>query len=275
MALNVSVPQPSIATHVPGLNEHFAQPGWLPDAAETYQCSRNSESNNWTLLMVLVVSGRDSTGRLSRYDELVRLLATDTPDRPNASEYENTNNGGWTALMFAARYAGTHSTEETLRLLLAHPKASQVARQTNAKGSNALSLAVRHHRLDHVPVDELRESSDTAAMMLLDHESYSPDLFHPTSIYGGNLLVEASRGACRAFESGQGFSKTYARIFEGLPNNFDLGKLARFIPGNRMMIDFLRSQVAALQTRVDERATLRDALKEGISLPGSTVLLYL
>jgi hypothetical protein len=251
---------------VPGLDARFGEIGWWPDPTETYTCSRRTSAHGYTPLMVLVVSGRDANGRLRRHDEFVRLLS-------NKSEYAATNSCGWTALMLAARYAGTHSTEETLRLLLAHPTAPQVALQYNSSCSSALSLALLHHRPDHLPTDEFHTSSDTAALMLLDHES-APALNDTCDIDGKGLLDAVSCGAIHAWHSHHSISRAYVRLYTERSTQ-EMAKEPAGTIYQGYAISCLQARVAELEQRLEERATLTNALKAGLSLPGSTVLLYL
>jgi hypothetical protein len=287
LSLAMADAAPWVATNMAGLNPHFEEIGWWPDPTATYKCSHHSKGNNFTRLMVLVVSGRDATGRLRRYDELVALLATDTPAQPDASRYSASNSAHWTALMLAARYAGTHSTEETLCLLLAHPAAPRVALLRNSLGSSALSLAVRHHRLDGLNPHDDRftgrlTSSDTAALMLLDHTS-APALLHRREKARCSILMEDAVNAmwlnyCADDRVRGKLSRTYERIYiaateqelmQAMGNNSTAMAIM-----TRHHMSKLQSQVNELQQRLSERATLNQALKEGLSLPGSIALLY-
>jgi hypothetical protein len=265
MTANVSPLPVCIATNVPALDCRFSQVGWCPDPAVLYGDVRYARSREWTLLMVLVVSGRDATGRLTRHNELVELLAKDMPGRASVSNYRAHCTDGDTAMMLAARYAGWHSTEETLQLLVDHPDAAQVAHQSTNLDLDVLQLAIRCHWPDHVPRDanDIYTSSDTAAMMLLDRAS-------SLALSNKDLLQYAHIGALLAYQAGHGISRTYARVYDAASHE------EKNRPPNLLMANhYLQDQVAKLQQRQDERNTLRDALKEGISLPGSTILLYL
>jgi hypothetical protein len=175
---------------------------------------------------------------------------------------------GFTALMLAAFYAGSHSTDETLRLLILHPAAPQVALHVDEYNRKALALAVSGHRPDHMPVDASHQSSDAAAMMLLNHES-TPNVI---------LLLTAGQAIAEALKAGYGFSRTYTRVYEMVSPQ---GVVKDDSIRGGCVIHYLCERERALslrvaqQARLDERATLRDALKEGISLPGSTALIYI
>jgi hypothetical protein len=184
---------------------------------------------------------------------------------------------GFTALMLAAFYAGSHSTDETLRLLILHPAAPQVALHVDEYNRKALALAVSGHRPDHMPVDASHQSSDAAAMMLLNHES-TPNVIHIEDIWQDNLLLTAGQAIAEALKAGYGFSRTYTRVYEMVSPQ---GVVKDDSIRGGCVIHYLCERERALslrvaqQARLDERATLRDALKEGISLPGSTALIYI
>jgi hypothetical protein len=266
--MDIALPPPSIAINVPAFD------------------MKVGTVKGWTLLMALVVSGRDATGRLTRHQDLVDLLATDTSDNPNASGYQATSATGWTAFMMAACYAGWYSTEDTLRLLLSHPAAPQVALKVNKARCSALSLAIQHHRLDHVPADSLHTSSDTAALMLLDHSSATvlfKRRYERADNFGYELFHSAASSAFQAFSDCQGVSRTFVRVFENTTDT-EVKNAISSCPTyvSEIVIHYVRerermlvAQVADLHQRLNERNTLRDALNDGLSLPGSTALLYI
>jgi ankyrin repeat protein len=269
------------------LNTCFATPGWRPDPAATYRCSKTSDATSFTYLMALVLSGRDTTNPhlLARQAELDALLAT--PESSIACR--QVNSIGWTALMMAARNSATDSTEATVVQLLAHESGGEVARMQNKDGSTALMLAACNLNYDsteetvarflqHESGDEVARIQDkegyTVLMMavghsftdkteaivaqLLAHES-AKDLMQCKTLKGETTLEIAAKYASE---------DVLAMVCEHSESE-------SFKEVSLVHTKAFHAYLCQLHARTRERATMAHALQQGLSLPASLVLTYI
>ena len=163
------------------LNPSFKHPNeHPPDITTVYQCSPNTKASGFTRLMTLVLSGRNpDTGRLNRYDEPVSLLSS--PE--STALCKQTNSASWTALMLAARNSKNDSSEEAVRMLLAHESGKDVARLPHTDGWTALMLAAQNSKTG---------STDETIRILLEHES-GQDVARMQSKEGWTALMLSAR----------------------------------------------------------------------------------
>ena len=274
------------------LNPIFAQPGWRPDGlASEYSCSATTKASGFTYLMSLVMSGRDAErpDRLARHAELETFLAT--PE--SVAECKRTNSEGWTPLMLAARNSRKDSSDEAVAMLLANESSREVARMQNKKGWTALMHSARNSGSD---------STEETVAMLLAHESGPEVALIQESIHGYTTLMLASSSSdCGSTDETVAMllkheSSALALLLRNKEGFSTLDVAAEFLEcSTETTIDMLCAvadestldrftkkspQIASkclfrLHTRMKERNTLSRALKEGLSLPGATALLYL
>jgi hypothetical protein len=143
-------------------------------------------------------------------------------------------------------YKCSNNSDETLCLLLAHPAAAEVALKFNMRGSSALSLAMRHHRPDHLPADKYCSSSNTAAMLLLDYAN-PPQLQHMKTLCGHDLLQDAYEA-----KHGSVDTRTYARVNETYEICMGPFSFERWM-AHKIQTDKLKARVAELEKRLSER----------------------
>lgn len=272
------------------LNIEFAQPGWRPDPIINYNVSSIAASrcHGFTYLMSMVISGRDPvTGQLNREAELEAFLAT--PE--SVAECKRITSTGWTALMIAVRNSRNDSTEKTVAMLLAHESSIDVVRKQQQGGWTTLMLAARHSRTD---------STEQTVAMLLAHES-SADVARMQDEKGWTALMLAIRfchtdstektvAMLLAHESSADVirmktknncttmiiaiasnSSSIDYTIEMLCEYADEEQLTQL---NRKRPDILSRCFTKLRQRIQERETLKQALQQGLSLPGATMLLY-
>jgi ankyrin repeat protein len=273
------------------LNPEFSQVGWRPDASATYKCSPRTDSKGFTYLMALVISGRNPARphQLARQAELDTFLAA--PD--SGLECRRVNSMGWTALILAVCNSRVDSSEAVVAQLLAHESSSAVARVQNSFGWTALMIAARLSDT---------ESTENTVTQLLAHESSSdvarmqrPDgwtaLMLSTYISCGDntkgtlaqLLAHESSSDVIHMKTNQG--ETALMMAAATSTTTSTDKIVKLLC-TRVTQDALQSAFKAypdtffrcfcqMQQSLSERDTLSTALKEGISLPGATIKLYL
>jgi ankyrin repeat protein len=119
----------------------------IPDINTPYRCSSYTLSSGFTLLMKLVMLTRE-------YPTLEAEIKKHIDENPETINVEN--NEGWTALMLASRNSKTHSTENTVKMLI---DAGADLNIQNHKYHTALMLAVRYSNKD---------STENTVKMLID-----------------------------------------------------------------------------------------------------------
>jgi ankyrin repeat protein len=293
------------------LNPVFAQPHFQPDADTEYACSAHTKCRGWTYLHALVMGGAERLQELESFvastpkvelEQQARqpnskgwtalMLAarnsrTDSSERtvelllPHSDAKQQTK-GGLTALMLAVEHSGIDSTERTVELLLPYSD----AKQQDNDGWTALMLAASNSRTDSTErtVELLLPHSDAkqqtvdgwTALMFAAHKSGTDSTEHTVE-----LLLPHSDVKQRD-HNGQTALTHAAHNSQTTSTKRTVELLLRYATCAEEIEDAMSNKPEHLSAicfglfqSVAERATLSEALKSGIPLPGATVLTYL